>query len=258
MRTDFIRSEISEPHVLRRKKILDAHPEIRDLFGYDMRPIPFVLMIIASQLTIAYYQQTWSFWLFFIVAYIYGGVASHSLSLMTHECSHNLILPKPDHNEYFGIFCNIAMGVPSSAMFKRYHMEHHQYQGDVVKDVDVPTVLEGNLVTNSFLKAVWMLCQPLFYAFRPMIIRPKSPKRMDMLNTFIIVVSDCVVVYFCGLRGLLYLVLSTLLGMGLHPVAGHFIAEHYVFNNDVNVETYSYYGALNYLCWNVGYHNEHQ
>jgi sphingolipid 4-desaturase/C4-monooxygenase len=254
-RKDFHRSYTDEPHVSRRKLILQKYPEIENLFGNDPRPVPFVLLIIASQLTLAYLSQYMSILTFILIAWIYGGASSHALSLMTHEVSHNLVFKSRQFNEWFGILCNIGMGIPSSTMFKRYHMEHHQFQGYEGKDVDIPTYWEGRFFTTAFFKCIFLFLQGLFYALRPSVVRPKTLNSMDIMNIVVVILSDLVVYRYCGLSGVIYLVTSVILGMGLHPVAGHFIAEHYVFVP--GTETYSYYGSLNWICWNVGYHNEH-
>jgi sphingolipid delta-4 desaturase len=256
-RDNFHFSPSEEPHAQRRKEILAKHPEIQELFEPDIRPVPYVVAIIFSQIAIAYLQQKfqWSWGLFLAVCWVYGGGASHALSLMTHELSHNLVFKTPRFNDYFGIFCNVGMGFPSSTMFKRYHMEHHRFQGDPSVDADLPTALEGNFFSGIILKAMWVFLMPLAYSCRPQHVRPKKHRGLDNLNVAVLLCTNALVAYTCGIRGLLYLTLSTVLGMGFHPCAGHFIAEHFVFVE--GHETYSYYGSLNLFCWNVGYHNEH-
>ena len=58
----------------------------------------------------------------------------------------------------------------------------------------------------------------------------------------------------CGPYPIIYRLLYDIIAGGLHQCAYHFISENYLLNQ-TEQETYSYYGSLNYLTWNVGYHN---
>lgn len=93
------------------------------------------------------------------------------------------------------------------------------------------------------------------YAFRPLVTRPKEVILDEILNWVIVLTFDAAITYFFGIQAAVYLALSTILGLGCHPMSGHFVAEH--FETISGQETYSYYGCLNYLGYNVGYHNEH-
>jgi len=199
------------------------------------------------------------------VIWIYGTTCSHVLALAAHETSHNLVLPGTKANELLGVFCNFGMGIPSSNTFKRYHMEHHLYMGQFLVDVDLPTFLEGKWIHHTLAKMIFLAAQPCFYAFRPLLIRPKAMQMMDIINWVAVIVCDLILFQRYGIWSVLYLVASSFM-MGLNPLAGHFISEHFLLSDDetdpthqklVTQETYSYYGPLNYITWNVGYHNEH-
>lgn len=53
-----------------------------------------------------------------------------------------------------------------------------------------------------------------------------------------------------GWYSLFYLLESSFFAGSLHPMAAHFIAEHYLFGG-IEQETWSYYGGLNWLAYNV-------
>lgn len=256
-RTDFEWVYTEEPHATRRKLILEKYPQIKKLFGYDPNFKYVAIAMVLAQFIMLFVMKDRSWPMVLLVAYCFGGVINHSLALAIHEIAHNLAFghARPMANRLFGFFCNLPLGVPMSISFKKYHLEHHRYQGDEVIDTDLPTLIEAKLFDTTFGKFCWVVLQPFFYMVRPLVVNPKAPNRMEFINLVIQLTFDAIVVYFFGWRVLWYLIIGTLLAMGLHPVAGHFISEHYMFSK--GYETYSYYGPLNFITFNVGYHNEH-
>jgi sphingolipid delta-4 desaturase len=109
----------------------------------------------------------------------------------------------------------------------------------------------------------------LFYALRPGFIRTQKPTKWHALNLVAILSFDTLLVKTFGWYSMFYLLISSFLAGSLHPCAAHFIAEHYLMDGPREIvegsdgqmglsqETTSYYGKLNWLCYNVGYHNEH-
>jgi len=246
-----------EPHKTRRKEILAKYPQVRKLMGTDNKLAPTVMLMIVAQLIAAWFMQDASFTVILVIGYCFGGVVNHSMSLAIHEISHNLAFghSRPSWNRMLGMVANLPLGVPYSTVFKKYHLEHHKYQGDEELDVDIPTRLEAKLFCNTFTKFLWVLMQPFFYALRPLFVRPKPLTWQEGFNFLLQIIFDAIIVYTMSWRSLIYLIGGTFLAMGLHPVAGHFISEHYMFKK--GYETYSYYGPLNAITFNVGYHNEH-
>ncbi|KAG1658473.1 Sphingolipid delta(4)-desaturase DES1 [Nymphon striatum] len=256
-RTDFEWVYTEEPHATRRKEILKKYPEIKSLMGYDPMLKYIVTLMVVIQFISMYFIQFVPWLMIPVVGYCFGGIINHSLMLSIHEIAHNLAFghSRPMMNRIFGMIANLPIGLPVSISFKKYHLEHHRFQGDELIDTDIPTELEGKLFVNTATKVLWVILQPFFYAVRPLVVYPKPPTQLEIINFIIQAIFDASVCYFFGPKVLVYLIVGSLLAMGLHPVAGHFISEHYMFVK--GHETYSYYGPLNWITFNVGYHNEH-
>lgn len=244
-----------EPHAARRREMLAKYPAIRELYGPCPRTKYVCTALVAAQLGLAYLLRDAPWWLVLLVAYAVGGVISQALLLAIHELSHNLGFKKAWHNRLFAVLINLPIGVPVAETFRYYHRLHHQQQGVEGVDTDLPTELEARFTRSGPRKILWLLLQGFAYGLRPLVVHPKRPSATELANLLAQLAFNGLVWYLWGLQAFLYLPLSALIVMGLHPIAGHYISEHYVFRP--GQETYSYYGPLNRLTFNVGYHNEH-
>jgi len=230
---------------------------MRKLIGKNWITIFAIIGIVSLQVVLAWLVRDKSWWLIAGLAYLVGAFADHALFVMIHECAHHLLFKSRSANRLAGIVANLPQLFPSSVSFERYHIKHHSFQGVHELDADLPNRWEAKLINNYFIgKVIWLLFYPLFQVFR--ISRLKEIRPFDKwiaLNFGLEIIFITAIWWFFGIKAIIFLLLSFFFSVGLHPLGARWIQEHYLTYGEQ--ETYSYYGPLNTLAFNVGYHNEH-
>lgn len=238
--------------------MLAAHPELRSLAGPESSSAIWTVALVAAQLTLALGVggRRWYVWL--PCAYIVGATIDHALWALIHETAHNLVFRSRTGNRIVALLANIPLVFPGAIAFCKYHLLHHRHMGDLDFDAGVPGPVESRVIGQSGVKkGLWLACTFLVQG----VIRPRRMTRIRMMDawTAVNVVSQfaCLValVRFAGWDPLVYLLASSILAIGFHPLGARWVQEHFALVPDQ--ETYSYYGPLNKVSFNVGYHNEH-
>jgi len=248
-----------EPHRKRKHVILQKYPKLKYLYGHDYQTLWITIFCVLNQILLAVMFTTcWKdvHWAYFVLtAFAVGGTITHMIGAILHETCHNLVCKTPIGNRITGMLANVCIPFPIAASFKRYHLEHHTWQGVEGKDPDLPIDAELSLIKgNWLLKILWMSNYAFLYVMRGA-VNGKKPNKWEIYNWMSCIVTNYIILRYCGGRGLLYLFLSLYLGYGIHPGAAHFIAEHYSFED--GQETFSVYSPFNWIMLNLGFHNEH-
>jgi len=255
---EFRWTEEPNPHHVRVRQIIKDHPEVKQLIGKNPMSLLIIILCVASMVVGAYFLRDSPWWLVLVAAYIGGAFPSHALWVMIHECGHQLLFKGKGGNYWSAIVANLPHIFPSAISFQHYHNRHHTHQSVHDYDGDLPDFWEAKLINNSTLgKMFWMLMFPFFQITHTM--RLKDLKKFDfwLAANWVVQIAFNVAIWFLlGPKAFVFLLASFLFSVGLHPLGARWIQEHYLVLSE-HQETYSYYGPLNTIAFNIGYHNEH-
>jgi sphingolipid delta-4 desaturase len=191
------------------------------------------------------------------LAFAVGAFANHSLYVIIHDAAHDLVFRRRFANKLLALAADLPNLMPGAIAFRTYHLAHHAHLGEEKRDPDLPAVWERRLFGRSRLgKALWVALFPLMQALRSLEVggdKLRDPWFAANIAANLAFVAT--IGLTLGWTALIYLFASCWFGLGPHPLGARWIQEH--FTLDPAQETMSYYGALNRLALNIGYHNEH-
>jgi sphingolipid 4-desaturase/C4-monooxygenase len=256
--TRYVRIAGPEPHSARAREILRRHPEVRQLIRPNPGSFWWIVGLVIAHLTIAALVSEAPWWIVVVVAYVIGAFLTHALGVLIHESAHHLVFRRPVPSILAGMLANLPLFFPSARLFQIYHLRHHAFLGVYELDGDIPSLWEARLAGRSPVgKALWLSLFPLIQLVR--LVRMKEIRAIDgwvVANTAIQIGFNVAVVLVLGPKALAYLVLSLYFPLSLHLLGGRWVQEHFLASVS-GQETFSYYGPVNRLTFNVGHHVEH-
>jgi len=151
---------------------------------------------------------------------------------------------------------NIPHLLPSASSFKFYHKLHHINLNETYSDPDMASPWEAKVFGNTMIgKILWLSLFSVLNILRAA-RGPMMPICIELIFNYVLTFGfNIVFMSYFGRHAFFFLACSFFFSIGLHPLGARWLAEHYAVHPDQ--ETYSYYGPLNKIMFNVGLHNEH-
>jgi len=254
---DYVRVPYLQPHWMRRKEIIAAHPEIKSLIAPDPFTAVYVFLFLGVMTLLSYIVANSSMLVVIALAYGVGAFVCHAEWVLVHELTHDLAFKSPYLNTFFIIVANVNHIIPSAVAFRYHHKVHHSHLNETYTDPDVPSPIEDRIFGHSIVgKAAWLSTFSVIQSLRT--LRAVQPFEWATVFNFILNGLHMYCVWrFISPTALMFQFMSSIFSVGflLHPLGARWIAEHWAVHPVQ--ETYSYYGPINLVAFNIGHHNEH-
>ena len=244
-------------HSNRARELREKFPELKRIPRHAPETFVLVLAVVGLQIALAKLASGIAWPWLLLLAYCVGSFVSHALLILIHEGTHDHIFSSKNANILAAIVANLPLILPVAISLRYYHLFHHSHLNDVRYDGDSPSPGEVRWVGNSTgRKLIWLAVFPFVMMNRSRRLGlVKVPRAWRIVNLFVEAIALAVMIPTLGGKGIAFLGLSLYLGTTLHPLGARWLQDHFVVVPGQT--TNSYYGAINWVAFNIGYHNEH-
>ncbi len=272
------------------RELLRRHPQARALVGPDWRSALAIPVLLALHWGMAWaVSGTGVLWTF-MAAFFFGQLVLHSAGGLLHDTAHRLVFRAAGPKLAFDLSLELVLASFGRQLtYQHEHVtSHHRYMGEYERDYEhedvcallarrdytarhpgrqravTLAILVLHLLPFGFLVSDWVV--PWFYEratgrrARDLQRRIPATRPRQWEKALFITVSLAVnagLFFVLDFWAWLYhnWALSIFLGKFGVTNLGQSLSEH--VGDDLQVPTRSYYGWMNTILFNTGYHNEH-